>query len=59
MKCPEPIRLRKHIMIMSFIGSDGIAARKLKDVEWIDQESINEAFLQVKMVHFLPFWSFY
>ncbi|VDN39469.1 unnamed protein product [Gongylonema pulchrum] len=49
-KCPEPIRLRKHIMIMSFIGSDGIAARKLKDVEWNDPEIIHDAFLQVKTV---------
>uniref|UniRef100_A0A0R3RXU0 Serine/threonine-protein kinase RIO3 n=1 Tax=Elaeophora elaphi TaxID=1147741 RepID=A0A0R3RXU0_9BILA len=48
MKCPKPIRLRKHIMIMTFIGSNGIAARKLKDIEWDDQETIYDAFLQVK-----------
>lgn len=47
-KCPKPIRLRKHIMIMTFIGSNGIAARKLKDIEWIDQEIIYDTFLQVK-----------
>ncbi|VDK82375.1 unnamed protein product [Litomosoides sigmodontis] len=47
-KCPIPIRLRKHIMIMTFIGSNGIAARKLKDIEWNDQEIIYETFLQVK-----------
>lgn len=49
-KCPIPIRLRKHIMIMTFIGSNGIAARKLKDIEWNDQETIYETFLQVKAV---------
>ncbi|EFO27525.1 atypical/RIO/RIO3 protein kinase [Loa loa] len=47
-KCPKPIRLRKHIMIMTFIGSNGIAARKLKDIEWSDQEIIYNTFLQVK-----------
>lgn len=51
-KCPEPIRLRKHIMIMTFIGSNGIAARKLKDIEWNDQETIYDTFLQVKAVCF-------
>uniref|UniRef100_A0A1I8EUZ4 Serine/threonine-protein kinase RIO3 n=1 Tax=Wuchereria bancrofti TaxID=6293 RepID=A0A1I8EUZ4_WUCBA len=48
-KCPKPIRRRKHIMIMTFIGSNGIAARKLKDIEWIDQEIIYDTFLQVKV----------
>lgn len=47
-KCPKPIRLRKHIMIMTFIGSNGVAARKLKDIEWSDQEIIYDTFLQVK-----------
>ncbi|VBB28968.1 unnamed protein product [Acanthocheilonema viteae] len=47
-KCPKPIRLRKHIMIMTFIGSNGFAARKLKDTEWNDQETIYDTFLQVK-----------
>ncbi|VDO81012.1 unnamed protein product [Onchocerca flexuosa] len=47
-KCPKPIRLRKHIMIMTFIGSNGIAARKLKDIEWSDEETIYDTFLQVK-----------
>lgn len=51
-KCPKPIRLRKHIMIMTFIGSNGIAARKLKDIEWSDQETIHDTFLQVKAVCF-------
>ncbi|VDN04180.1 unnamed protein product [Thelazia callipaeda] len=45
-KCPEPIRLRRHIMIMTFIGSNGVAARKLKDIEWRDQKTIYQAFLQ-------------
>ncbi|CAG9535887.1 unnamed protein product [Cercopithifilaria johnstoni] len=48
-KCPKPIRLRKHIMIMTFIGSNGIAARKLKDIKWNDQETIYNTFLQVKV----------
>lgn len=48
MKCPEPVQLRKHVLIMSLIGHDGAAAPQLKDIEWFDQESKFEAFSQVK-----------
>lgn len=30
---PEPIMLRSHVLLMSFVGQDGYAAPKLKDVE--------------------------
>lgn len=38
--CPEVIQLKKHILIMSFIGKSSVPALKLKevrlsDVEWI------------------------
>lgn len=32
-KVPEPILLRSHVLLMSFIGKNGWAAPKLKDVE--------------------------
>ena len=37
--CPEPLYLRLHVLAMSFIGdSKGIAAPRVKDVEFIDQD---------------------
>lgn len=49
--CPTPIRLRKHVLLMSFIGNNK-AAKKLKDIEWIDADSKINAFIQVKDVGF-------
>lgn len=57
-KCPKPIHLKKHIMIMTFIGSNGVAACKLKDIEWSDQEIIYDTFLQVKVVRLIFFFFF-
>lgn len=51
-KCPEPVRLKKHVMLMSLIGSNGVAARKLKDVVWDDDEHKTDAFEQVRKVVF-------
>uniref|UniRef100_A0A0M3HQQ3 Serine/threonine-protein kinase RIO3 n=2 Tax=Ascaris TaxID=6251 RepID=A0A0M3HQQ3_ASCLU len=48
LRCPEPIRLRRHVMMMSLIGSGGRAAPKLKSIEWEDQESKADAFQQVR-----------
>lgn len=48
LKCPQPIRLKKHVMVMSLIGSGGKAAPKLKSVEWDDEESKVDAFRQVR-----------
>jgi serine/threonine-protein kinase RIO1 len=28
--CPKPILLRQHVLVMSFIGEDGVAAPRLK-----------------------------
>ncbi|VDO94506.1 unnamed protein product [Soboliphyme baturini] len=36
--CPEPIRLRNHLLLMSFIGEDGIPAPKLKEVDFDSEE---------------------
>lgn len=49
-RCPEPISLKKHLMLMSFIGSNGIAATKLKDVIWSDDEAKSKAFEEVKQI---------
>lgn len=47
--CPTPIRLKKHVLMMSFIG-DSNPAKKLKQVEWLNEENKFNAFLQVKDV---------
>jgi serine/threonine-protein kinase RIO1 len=30
-RVPEPVLLKKHVLVMSFIGRDGTAAPKIKD----------------------------
>ncbi|KAI1726887.1 RIO1 family domain-containing protein [Ditylenchus destructor] len=49
-RCPTPIRLKKHVLLMSMIG-DGKAAPKLKDLNWsIVEQSKQEIFEQVKYI---------
>lgn len=31
-RCPKPIAIKNHVLVMEFIGKDGIAAPRLKDV---------------------------
>ncbi|XP_077592379.1 serine/threonine-protein kinase RIO3 isoform X2 [Stigmatopora nigra] len=44
--CPEVLLLRKHILVMSFIGRDHVPAPKLKDAVLSEEES-RDAFRQV------------
>lgn len=37
-RCPEVVILKKHVLIMSFIGKDSTAAPKLKDASLTDEE---------------------
>ena len=37
-RCPEPIMLRKHLLLMSFIGENQVPAQKLKDACLTDKE---------------------
>jgi len=46
--CPTVIRLKKHVLLMSLIGSGGCPAPRLKEVEWGSEQEIVVAFLQVK-----------
>ncbi|XP_054479025.1 serine/threonine-protein kinase RIO3 [Anoplopoma fimbria] len=44
--CPEVVLLKKHILVMSFIGKDHIPAPKLKDIV-LGSEDMKNAFYQV------------
>jgi len=44
--CPEPLQLRSHVLLMSFIGQDGWAAPLLKDVT-LTESKARELYLQV------------
>ncbi|KAM4533321.1 serine/threonine-protein kinase RIO3 [Odontesthes bonariensis] len=44
--CPEVVTLKKHILVMSFIGKDHVPAPKLKDVI-LGSEDMKNAYCQV------------
>ncbi|XP_068603811.1 serine/threonine-protein kinase RIO3 [Brachionichthys hirsutus] len=44
--CPEAVLLKKHILVMSFIGQDHVPAPKLKDAA-LSSEDMKQAFYQV------------
>eukprot|EP01117_Protostelium_nocturnum_P009633 TRINITY_DN3441_c0_g1_i1.p1 TRINITY_DN3441_c0_g1~~TRINITY_DN3441_c0_g1_i1.p1 ORF type:complete len:488 (+),score=185.54 TRINITY_DN3441_c0_g1_i1:155-1618(+) len=43
--CPDPIILRNHVLVMSFIGTDGLPAPKLKDAN-LSEDRLRECYLQ-------------
>uniref|UniRef100_K9IL42 Serine/threonine-protein kinase RIO3 n=1 Tax=Desmodus rotundus TaxID=9430 RepID=K9IL42_DESRO len=43
--CPEVVLLKKHILVMSFIGHDQVPAPKLKEVK-LSNEEMKEAYYQ-------------
>jgi RIO kinase 3 len=44
LRCPQVVKLKKHLLVLSFIGKDGHPAPKLKDVSFNDEESMMAAF---------------
>lgn len=44
--CPEVVILKKHVLVMSFIGKDQVPAPKLKDVK-LSREDMKQAYYQV------------
>lgn len=44
--CPEVVILKKHILVMSFIGQDHVPAPKLKDAI-LSSEDMKKAYYQV------------
>jgi RIO kinase 1 len=43
-RCPRPRMLRNHVLLMEFIGKNGVAAPRLKDAE-IDVDAAHVAYL--------------
>jgi len=43
--CPTPVTLRNHVLVMSFIGKDGLPAPKLKDAQ-LSEDRVRECYLQ-------------
>lgn len=48
-KCPIPIKLKKHILLMSMIG-DTVPAPKLRFLEWTSDQMKQDAFAQVRQI---------
>ncbi|XP_033010929.1 serine/threonine-protein kinase RIO3 [Lacerta agilis] len=44
--CPEVVTLKKHVLVMSFIGQDQVPAPKLKEVK-LSSEDMKKAYYQV------------
>lgn len=37
-RCPKPLKLQSHVLVMTFIGKDGKAAPRLKDANAADDK---------------------
>lgn len=46
LRCPAPIALRKHVLVMQFVGTDGRAAPKLADAELANTRGAREAYFE-------------
>lgn len=51
-RCPEVVSLKKHVLVMSFIGQDQVPAPKLKEVK-LSSEDMKNAYYQVLHVRSL------
>ena len=48
-RVPDAVVLKKHVLVMSFIGEDGRPAPKLKDaVEHMTKDMVNKAYAQLE-----------
>ncbi|KAI3874762.1 hypothetical protein MKW98_019335 [Papaver atlanticum] len=48
-RCPTPILLRLHVLVMEFIGKSGWAAPRLKDAN-LSEDKMRECYVQILMV---------
>ena len=49
MACPEVVLLKKHILVMSFIGRDQVPAPTLKEAK-LSRDQLNSAYQQCTQV---------
>lgn len=45
--CPDVYEVRQNVLVMGFLGKDGDAAPRLKDVRWLEQEQWQEVYIQM------------
>mmetsp|Transcript_15642 Transcript_15642/g.27008 ORF Transcript_15642/g.27008 Transcript_15642/m.27008 type:complete len:586 (+) Transcript_15642:119-1876(+) len=45
-RCPRPVELREHVLVMSFIGKDGWPAPRLKEVKFASEQEMESAYIQ-------------
>jgi RIO kinase 1 len=45
--CPEVFEVRQNVLVMGFLGKDGEAAPRLKDVTWLEPEQWQEVYIQM------------
>lgn len=50
--CPTPVKVRRNVLVMSFLGQGGLAAPRLRNVEWefFTEEERREIYRQVETV---------
>ncbi|VDM66099.1 unnamed protein product [Strongylus vulgaris] len=48
--CPVPVKLKRHLLVMTLIGEDGVAAPRLKNIDWefYTLEERKDIFVQVQ-----------
>ncbi|KAL8030838.1 hypothetical protein ABFX02_14G312400 [Erythranthe guttata] len=48
-RCPAPLMLRLHVLVMEFIGKEGWAAPRLKDAD-LSHDKLRESYVEIIMV---------
>lgn len=50
--CPQPVKVRRNVLVMSFLGDHGLAAPRLKNVEWefFTEEERRSVYDQVQTI---------
>ncbi|CAD5207100.1 unnamed protein product [Bursaphelenchus okinawaensis] len=49
MPCPTPLHVKRNVLLMTMVGTDG-PAKKLRDIAWDSEVELADAFEQVKQI---------